>query len=247
MQHWRRHSAPRMWDAIFAGGPRHRTPDGAAKIFAELAGPRGPRRVGVFATADAALLAPAIEKAGLDVIQLHGDPTPSEIASIRRSFDRQIWAVVRCRGGALPDGVASLWDVADGVLLDAHVDGRLGGTGVALPWQALSNAVHDSRARAARRGQLVLAGGLTPDNVRQAIRGAASRRRRYLVRHRVGHRHQGSLAYEGLHPGRRRCRPSHRARSRTLSEHLMTVALPDRFGSLAAAMSPRPSFRPSRP
>ncbi len=154
---------------IFAGGPRHQTPDGAAKIFAELTGPRGPRRVGVFATADAALLAPVTEKAGLDVIQLHGDPTPSEIASIRRSFDRQIWAVVRCRGGTLPDGIASLWDVADGVLLDAHVDGRLGGTGVALPWQALSNAVHDSRAGAARRGQLVLAGGLTPDNVRQAI------------------------------------------------------------------------------
>jgi phosphoribosylanthranilate isomerase len=154
---------------IFAGGPRHQTPDGAAKIFAELTGPRRPRRVGVFATADAALLAPAIEKAGLDVIQLHGDPTPPEIAALRRSFHQQIWAVVRCRGGELPDAAASLWDAADGVLLDARVDGRLGGTGVALPWQALSGAIQDSRARSTHRGRLVLAGGLTADNVGQAI------------------------------------------------------------------------------
>jgi phosphoribosylanthranilate isomerase len=154
---------------IFAGGPRHQTPDAAAKVFAELERWRRPHRVGVFATADAAALATAIETAGLDVIQLHGNPTAAEIITIRKTCDRPIWAVVRCRGSQLPDEITSLWDVADGVLLDAHVDGRLGGTGVALPWRALSDAVRASRAGATRRARLVLAGGLTADNVGEAI------------------------------------------------------------------------------
>jgi len=154
---------------IFAGGPRHLTPDGAAKVFAQLGGTTGPRRVGVFATADVAALAPAIAHVGLDVIQLHGDPAPAEVRALRRAFDRPIWAVVRCRGGELPAGIALLWDLADAVVLDAHVDGRLGGTGVALPWRALSEALQASRSGAASRGRLVLAGGLTADNVGEAI------------------------------------------------------------------------------
>ncbi len=154
---------------IFAGGPRHQTPDTAANVFAELRRERRPRRVGVFATADAAVLATAIEKVGLDVIQLHGDPTPADIIAVRHTCDRPIWAVVRCRGIELPDVIPSLWDVADGILLDAHVDGRLGGTGVALPWGALSDAVRAGRTGATRRGRLVLAGGLTADNVGEAI------------------------------------------------------------------------------
>ncbi len=154
---------------IFAGGPRQQTPDAAAKVLAELGTGRRPQRVGVFATANAAVLATAIETARLDVIQLHGDPTAAEIIAVRKTCDRPIWAVVRCLGSELPDEIASLWDVADGILLDARVDGRLGGTGVVLPWRALSDAVRSSRKGATRRGRLVLAGGLTAENVGEAI------------------------------------------------------------------------------
>lgn len=154
---------------IFAGGPRHQTPDAALQIFSELREGSRPRRVGVFATADITMLAPVVAATRLDVIQLHGDPTPAEIAAVRANFDRSVWAVVRCIGGALPDGVAPLWDVADAVVLDAHVPGRLGGTGVTLPWRVLAEAVEASRARASRRGRLVLAGGLTAANVGEAI------------------------------------------------------------------------------
>jgi phosphoribosylanthranilate isomerase len=57
---------------------------------------------------------------------------------------------------------------ADALVLDAKVPGQLGGTGVALDWAALANDV--SAWRAAHPGvRLVLAGGLTPENVQRAI------------------------------------------------------------------------------
>jgi phosphoribosylanthranilate isomerase len=69
----------------------------------------------------------------------------------------------------LPENATSLLEVADAVLLDARVAGRLGGTGVALPWRKLGDALRATRERTARPGRLVLAGGLTADNVGVAI------------------------------------------------------------------------------
>jgi len=51
--------------------------------------------------------------------------------------------------------------------LDAHVPGKLGGTGVTLPWAMLIERLQPLRSRAAK---LVLAGGLRPENVASAIR-----------------------------------------------------------------------------
>jgi phosphoribosylanthranilate isomerase len=68
------------------------------------------------------------------------------------------------RGAALPPHAAELFATADAVLLDPRVAGALGGTGTTLDWDALADAV------AAVRGSvpLVLAGGLTPENVARA-------------------------------------------------------------------------------
>jgi phosphoribosylanthranilate isomerase len=76
---------------------------------------------------------------------------------------------VRCEAGRLPAGAAALWSAADGLLLDAHVPGKLGGTGTALPWRAMAAGLRELRAVAGARSRLVLAGGLTPDNVGEAI------------------------------------------------------------------------------
>lgn len=67
--------------------------------------------------------------------------------------------------GQLPSTFSEFIDAADGVLLDAFSPLALGGTGVSLPWRALSDEVHR------RRGgkPIILAGGLTADNVAQAI------------------------------------------------------------------------------
>lgn len=154
---------------IFAGGPRHQTPEGAAAVLAGLGPAPGQRRVGVFANATPGEVASAARVAGLDVVQLHDDPTVARLAVVRAATGGEIWAVVRCAGADLPPRLDALWEAADAVLLDARAPGQLGGTGQTLPWRALAAALEASRARAARSGRLVLAGGLTPENVGEAI------------------------------------------------------------------------------
>jgi phosphoribosylanthranilate isomerase len=151
----------RYCGVIFAGGPRLVTPEHAAEIL-----PFTVARVGVFGglvVDDMAGIATAL---GLDVIQLHDDPTVDDVERLRLLFSGAIWAAVRTRGAELPAHAASLFAAADAVILDARVRGALGGTGTTLPWAALAPAVDQARGAT---GRLVLAGGLTANNVAGAI------------------------------------------------------------------------------
>jgi phosphoribosylanthranilate isomerase len=146
---------------IFAGGPRERSPDEAKAI---LSGRRA-RKVGVFASRADEEIASIAAHVGLDVIQLHDEATPERVASLRAATGLEIWAVVRTASGELDDDVEELADSADALLIDAHVPGKLGGTGTVIPWMELGESLD-----AMRTGhRIVLAGGLTPDNVAEAI------------------------------------------------------------------------------
>jgi len=121
---------------------------------------------------------PAITQAAaivpLDIVQVHGEAPAADVAALRAALramhpSREVWAVVRCEGGHLPAGAAALWAAADALLLDAHVPGKLGGTGTTLPWRAMAAGVRDLRAVAGPGSRLVLAGGLGPENVAEAI------------------------------------------------------------------------------
>ncbi len=152
---------------IFAGGPRTLTPAEASKVMAAV--PRGgPKRVGVFSGTAPNEIARSADQIPLDVVQLHVQPGAAgadEVAAVARCAARPLWAVLRCEEGRVPEHASKLAVYADALLIDAHVPGKLGGTGVALAWETLAEAV------AAVRGTqpLVLAGGLTPDNVARAI------------------------------------------------------------------------------
>ncbi len=150
--------------AIFAGGPRTVTPDRARELFVSAAG--GPRAVGVFGADDVEQIAANAMTAGVEVIQLHGDPRAADVRAMRRRFGGQVWAVARADGSLLPEWTEELFHEADAVLLDARVQGRLGGTGVALEWGMLADSVGALRGRT----PVVLAGGLTPANVAEAVR-----------------------------------------------------------------------------
>ena len=149
--------------AIFAGGPRHVTPERARDIFRAAAG--GPAFVGVFGADDVDAIASGATAAGAGVLQLHGDPRAADVRAARARFGGRIWAVVRARGSVLPEWTEELFHEADAVLLDAHVRDRLGGTGVTLEWGALAESVAAVRGRT----PLVLAGGLNPGNVARAV------------------------------------------------------------------------------
>lgn len=155
---------------IFAGGPRLVTTERARTILDAACATRpGIRRVGVFAAEAPDRIARVATSASLDVIQLHGDPSPRTVTEVRSEVPGVLWTVVRVAGDELPDSLGELLAVADGVVLDARVEGRLGGTGVALPWQALSARLRRLRAAAGVRARLVLAGGLHAGNVGEAV------------------------------------------------------------------------------
>lgn len=95
-------------------------------------------------------------EAELDVLQLHGDESPATVQAL-------LPAVVKAvRIGDEADVAAA--DRYEGalLLLDAKVQGALGGTGKTFPW-SLAEPL-------ARRRRVIVAGGLTPDNVAEAVR-----------------------------------------------------------------------------
>jgi phosphoribosylanthranilate isomerase len=145
--------------AVFAGGPRHVSADHARRMFA---GVDGPRRVGVFGGQSSLEIARCAELAELDVIQLHADPAPVFVAEVKRKTGLEIWAAIRVANVIDGSHLNALTSCADAILFDARADGALGGTGRTFDWLLLPNR----RSGATR---LVLAGGLTPGLVGEAI------------------------------------------------------------------------------
>jgi phosphoribosylanthranilate isomerase len=148
---------------IFAGGPRLVTVAEARRVV-EAARGRA-RAVGVFGSDSPDTIARIVREAGLDVVQLSADPDAGTVDAVRSATGAEVWAAVRC-GVPLPPIASTLFEHADAVLLDAKVEGRLGGTGQTLPWAAIAPAL---RAVRGTDGRLVLAGGLTAGNVAEAI------------------------------------------------------------------------------
>jgi phosphoribosylanthranilate isomerase len=122
------------------------------------------KKVGVMGELDAGTLSARARRLRLDVVQMHGDPLPSDVAALRTFWGGEIWAVVRSADIANGEQLMQLFSSADAVLVDAGSRGTLGGTGQMFNWQELAPLL-------ARRkgGILVLAGGLKPDNVTVAI------------------------------------------------------------------------------
>src|SRR5689334_7327179 len=161
---------------IFAGGPREVTPVRAKAILAEV--PKTVRRVGVFG-AKSILDGPSaanrgdairrmVEQVGLDVVQLHGELTAESVAELREVVGAAVWAVSRVSGALAPD-LDSLIKASDGLLLDAYSASALGGTGVSFGWEAVAADLQTIRGEK----PIILAGGLRPENVGEAIAALA--------------------------------------------------------------------------
>lgn len=150
--------------AIFARGPRLLDANRAVEVFAPLAG-TPVRRVGVFGGQPPEEIARVADATALHVIQLHDGATLDALLFLRQRFAGVIWTVLAVSGADLGMHDGSISGRVDGVVLDTAVAGRSGGTGVAFDWAAAAPAVAQLRART----RVVLAGGLRPSNVRQAL------------------------------------------------------------------------------
>lgn len=127
--------------------------------------PPGVARVGLFVDPDDIFLAAVLAEVPLDVIQLHGHETPDRVAEVKALTGLPVMKAVGISG---PEDLGQLTDyavVADMLLIDAKApkDADLpGGNGLAFDWRLLVG----------RRWlrPWMLAGGLTPGNVAEAVR-----------------------------------------------------------------------------
>jgi phosphoribosylanthranilate isomerase len=149
--------------AVFAGGPRVLTAEQARSLFDDVS---GPRRVGVFGDQSADEIAHIAERASLDVVQLHADPTPDTVAAVKAATGLETWAAMRIANAVTVADLDALISSADAVLFDSRADGALGGTGRAFDWGLLTNLLDPHRRAQAR---VILAGGLTPELVVRAV------------------------------------------------------------------------------
>jgi len=137
--------------------PRHVTLGEAAEIVQGI--PPYVLRVGLFVNPTPQSVAAAIAACGLQMLQFHGDESPE----FCRQFGMITMKAFRVKGPETLEALAQY--PTDAWLLDAHVPGKYGGTGQTFDWVLA--------AKATRLGKPVfLAGGLTPENVGEAVRTA---------------------------------------------------------------------------
>lgn len=137
---------------VFADTKRYVSPEFAKRLSMRLNGDT--KTVGVFVNTPADKVKGTVKTAGLDVVQLHGDEDEEYIAALDGVCE--IWKAVRVRGGNVRDykGVTR-------ILLDKYDPEAYGGTGQNFDW---------SQAGTLNVGKpIVLAGGLTSQNVRRGI------------------------------------------------------------------------------
>ena len=152
---------------IFAESARRVEPGAATGVVAPARGLA--KVVGVFGPATIETIASVAATVPLDVVQLHGDPSAGTVERVRPFFSGEVWAVIRITDAELPRETAALLNVADAVVLDAKVPGKLGGTGMTFDWEGVAKTLDRQRVRS----RIVLAGGLTEENVAHAVRVVA--------------------------------------------------------------------------
>jgi phosphoribosylanthranilate isomerase len=146
------HGATAVGFVFWPESPRYVAPARAAEIIREL--PPGIAAVGVFVNETSEEIRRIAALTGITAVQLHGDEPPAFAAALLLPVWR---AMPLARAGAELSG----WPETTTILLDAHDPVRRGGTGRRIDWSGAA-------AVAARR-RVVLAGGLTPENVADAI------------------------------------------------------------------------------
>jgi phosphoribosylanthranilate isomerase len=153
---------------FFAPSPRALTL-AEARPLAEGA-PRGLRRVALTVDEGDAFFAALIEVVPLDMLQLHGRESPERVAEVRDRFGLPVMKVIGLADESDLPALADHAAVADQILVDARPPAGAalpGGNGVPFDWRLLTG----------RRWPVpwMLAGGLTPENVVEAVRltGAA--------------------------------------------------------------------------
>ncbi|MDX1297650.1 MAG: phosphoribosylanthranilate isomerase [Pseudomonas sp.] len=139
---------------FYAKSPRAVTVQQARAIIAAL--PPFVTTVGLFVDASRCELGEILDAVPLDLLQFHGDEAPAACEGYHRPYIKAL----RVKPGDDIAAHVALYQNASGVLLDTYVPGIPGGTGEAFDWSLVPEGLNKP---------IILAGGLTAENVAQAI------------------------------------------------------------------------------
>ncbi|WP_339485771.1 phosphoribosylanthranilate isomerase [Pseudomonas sp. EL_65y_Pfl2_R95] len=139
---------------FYPKSPRAVTIEQAQAILASL--PPFVTTVGLFVDMPREALVQLLEQVPLDLLQFHGDETPEQC----EGFGRPYIKALRVKPGVDVAHQIAAFASASGILLDTFVAGVPGGTGEAFDWSLVPQGLEMP---------IILAGGLTPDNVQAAI------------------------------------------------------------------------------
>ena len=141
--------------------PRYLAPDQIRAIADNL--PTEIDKVGVFTNHSLAEIAQVVDQAHLTAVQLHGQESPEFCLQLRQAVppDIELIKALRIKSAQSLESTAAYVDCVDTLLLDAYHPQMLGGTGKTINWQDLAEFKPDL--------PWMLAGGLTPDNITEAL------------------------------------------------------------------------------
>lgn len=153
---------------FFPKSPRHLEPDAARALAIGV--PPGVAKVALVVDPDDAALERILRAVPIDMVQLHGAESPARVREIRARFGLPVMKAVGVAEAADLAAIASYEAVADQILVDARAPKGAalpGGNGLSFDWRLI----------AGRQWQKpwMLAGGLTPANVAEAIRLTGAR------------------------------------------------------------------------
>ncbi|MEX1036180.1 MAG: phosphoribosylanthranilate isomerase [Sneathiella sp.] len=150
---------------FYPPSPRNVSPEQAAELAANV--PKTVRKVGLFVDPADELIQDVLDALSLDLIQLHGSETPERVRNIRGKFGLPVMKAIKIgEKSSVADGY-SYYNVADMILFDAQERKEMenalpGGNGVVFDWLKIADIELSV--------PYMLAGGLTADNVAQAVR-----------------------------------------------------------------------------
>ena len=148
---------------FFPKSPRHLAHRQAAELAATV--PDGVIKVALTVNADDEALAEMLGEVSIDMLQLHGSETPKRVAHIRERFDLPVMKAVGVANASDLPQLVEYSKVADQLLVDAKPPkgGPLpGGNGLTFDWRLIADLEWPT--------PWMLAGGLTPENVAEAMR-----------------------------------------------------------------------------
>ena len=154
---------------FYAGSPRVVSVENAEQISKSV--PKDVACVGVFVNHPVREIQSIASRCRLDLIQLHGDEPPSYLADLQRRLPHlrfvRAWRMGKDRLRSLKQYLSECrnWNgELAACLIDAHVGGVYGGSGKTVPWARLA-----SDYQTTNWPPLILAGGLKPENIAEAI------------------------------------------------------------------------------